>query len=164
MSDVRPTMTVGVDPGKSVGVAALLNSNMFRVYQISLDEPQGRARLDACLFQLFTLATERHYRLLVGCERFIVNQRTARISQQSDAMEVTGVVRAISPVDVELQSVADAHSFASNEKLRRLGLWITPSMVGRPDADDANSAMRQAVLLLARRSVRHYKQLVDRAS
>lgn len=160
----RPTLTVGVDPGTSVGVAALLNSQRFRAYQVRLDEPGGRARLDACLFELFTLAVERNYRLHVATERFVINRRTARLTQQPEALEVVGVVRATSPVEVELQSVADATKFAPNHRLRQLGLWVKPAEVGYPDADDANSAMRHAVLLLARRAATQYEALVSRVT
>lgn len=160
----RPTLTVCVDPGKSVGVAALFNSNRYRVHQVRLDQPGGRELLDAHLDELFTIATARDYKLLVGCEQFIVNRRTARLSQQNDATQVIGRVQAMSPVDVEMQTAANAGSFVSNARLRQLGLWVTPADVGQPDADDANSAMRHAILLLARKSARNYQQLVYRAS
>jgi hypothetical protein len=164
-SDLRqPTLTVGVDPGRSVGVAALLNQNRFRVHQFRIDGAGGLEQVDACLNELFVIALERDYRLLVGCEKFVTNRRTARLTNQPDALTVVGRVSTLSPVEVHLQAVADATRFVSNERLRAFNLWTTPAMVGQPDADDVNSAMRHAVLLLARKAATQYAKLVDLAS
>lgn len=164
MTDDRPVLTVGVDPGKSAGVSALLDHARYRAFQGKVDTPAGLEEFDWFLRDLFAEARQYDWRLLVACERFVVSGRTARLSQQPHAQTIMGRVVGMSPTVVYLQSVSDATRFASNERLRYLGLWTTPAMVGQPDADDANSATRHALLLLARKAARQYRQLVDDTS
>ena len=154
-----PTLIVAVDPGTSVGIAALLDGRPVRVYQIRLDTPDGRDRLRAALAYLFDLG--RNLRLLVACERYTTQGRAARLSRQDDAQDVIGLVKTLSPVEVALQSSADAARFASDARLNALGLWVVAAEVHQPDADDANSAMRHALLLLARRCARTYVRLLE---
>lgn len=154
-----PSLVVAVDPGTSVGVVALLDGRPIRAYQIRLDAPGGRASLRLALTELFDLG--RGLRLLVACERYTTQGRASRLSRQDDTQDVIGLVQALSPVEVELQSPADAARFASDARLRALSLWVLAAEVYQPDADDANSAMRHALLLLARRCARTYVRLLN---
>lgn len=81
----------------------------------------------------------------IAVEKYIITQRTARLSQQHDALEVTGAVKAVAAQSyskpVVNQYLKANLKFASDDMLRTMG-WFTPKM------RHANDAARQASALL----------------
>jgi hypothetical protein len=80
----------------------------------------------------------------IAIERYIITQRTAKLSQQSEALEVTGAVKAIA----QLHGITDVRQylkanlkFASDDMLKGVG-WYSPQL------RHANDAARQAFALL----------------
>lgn len=80
----------------------------------------------------------------IAVERFIINARTAKSSQQTDALEITGMVkgfaRLYTPNPVQQYMKANL-KFANDVALRRAG-WYSAQM------QHANDAARQAYALL----------------
>lgn len=80
----------------------------------------------------------------VAIERYIITPKTAKLSQQTDALEVTGMVKAIASIHgvVDIRQYAKANlKFANDDMLKAVG-WSTPGM------RHANDAARQAFALL----------------
>jgi hypothetical protein len=89
-------------------------------------------------------------RAKIAIERFTSNQR--HTSHQPVAQQVIGAVETVAGrygVPVVQQGAADARGLTPDGDLRSHGLWVTGGDVGRPDANDANMAIRHALLLLA---------------
>lgn len=165
MSDERsPFVVVGIDPGKTTG--------MF------MYSPQGRigpgwrglkpfyawqqfGAVDAprALNAEFTDLAERYgpSGVFIAVERFIINARTAKSSQQTDALEITGMVKGFAalrtPNPVRQYMKANLR-FASDAGLRKAG-WYSPEM------GHATDAARQAYALL--KDV-HYPSWLDVAN
>jgi hypothetical protein len=83
-------------------------------------------------------------RIHVAIERYIITPKTAKLSQQTDALEVTGMAKAIASIHgvTDVRQYAKANlKFASDDMLRGVG-WYSPKM------RHANDAARQAFALL----------------
>jgi len=80
----------------------------------------------------------------MAIERYIITPKTAKLSQQTEALEVTGMVKAIAALhgvtDVRQYTKANL-KFASDSMMRGVG-WHSPSF------RHANDAARQAFALL----------------
>lgn len=100
----------------------------------------------------------------VACEQWINVPGGRRKTHQPMAQLVCGKISVLSPVEVRMQKASDAKNFVPDLKLKQLGLWHTGEMIGQPDADDLNSAMRHALLLMGRRHATVYKTLLDARS
>lgn len=143
------TVTIGVDPGLSCGLAVLRDARLLRVVQGPaahcmhvleeyLQQYAGRADVD----------------IEIGIERFTVTPQTGRRTQQTSALEITGMVDMLAErygVEVVRQTISDVKTFAADPLLRKLDLWVKPSDVDAPDANDAKDAVRHAVYRLAMR-------------
>ena len=90
----------------------------------------------------------------VAVEKFIMTPGAGRKAGASNTAPLVGEVRSITTryLDVAFaeQTSADAARGFPNPLLRRLGLNVTPKRVGQKDANDANSAVRHALLWVMR--------------
>lgn len=81
--------------------------------------------------------------LVVVYERFVITARTAKLSQQTEALEVIGAVRwlchAHGAKPPEPQPASAALKLVTDDRLRRLGWW-------RPGMVHANDALRHLAL------------------
>jgi hypothetical protein len=148
---------IGVDPGTSVGVFGLRNGLMVGAYQ---GTPEGAL---AYLGKLLEDAQPDGGDVLIAMERFAGG--SARHTRQTDAQQVIGAVIELAAryrVPLVFQSPADAKSFTTNDFLRKLELWVTPTEVGAPDADDVRDAARHALLCLATHRAQTYCRLLER--
>lgn len=75
---------IGSDPGRTTGLARLYKGVLTAVAVPSGDVSEV---VEAWLADLIPA--------VVGCERFIITQRTARLSRQPEAIEITGVIRSL---------------------------------------------------------------------
>jgi hypothetical protein len=137
----------GVDPGKTTGLFVYSNHPRFgfldRQYlhdQVDVDEVPKR------LTDLIVKATD--YVGFVGVhiavERYIISGRTAKLTQQADALEVTGMTRAFARLHTRnriTQYMKANLKFANDAALRRAG-WYSAKM------GHATDAARQAYALL----------------
>jgi len=138
---------IGVDPGKTTGLFAYSNEPRFGF----LDRQYLRDEVDAELMpkrmtDLIVKATDYvgFGGVHIAVERFIISGRTAKLSQQADALEVTGMVRAFAKLHTrnEITQYMKANlKFANDAALRRAG-WYS-SKLGH-----ATDAARQAYALL----------------
>lgn len=139
-------ISIGVDPGKSCGLSVLSDAEKLLIRQ-------GTA--DLCMNDLESILGHYHtglnlgtVEIEIGIERFTITPQTGRRTQQTDALEITGVVDRLARVYgvvVHRQTISDVKKFAKNPLLRKLNLWTLPSEVQQPDANDANDATRHAL-------------------
>lgn len=138
---------IGVDPGKRTGLFLYSNSPRFgfldRQYlHDEVDADQVPKRIS----DLIVKSTDYvgYGRVHIAVERFIISGRTAKLSQQTDALEVTGMVKAFATLHTSnsIRQYMKANlKFANDGALRRAG-WYS-SKLGH-----ATDAARQAYALL----------------
>ena len=137
-------ITLAVDPGGITGVAwAAGDDPLVQGAVISGEVPGGRFGF----YDWFEAFVERGYPLrAVVCEDFIVTAKTARLTQQPDAMRIIGYLEAWTRrhgVPFVLQTPSTAKTFATNTKLRHFG-WYQPTSGGHN-----NDAVRHLLTYLA---------------
>lgn len=143
---------IGIDPGATTGLFFYRYlRGQHRVIHKHLEPYQVPSELSSILSYNGPLVKTN--RLHIAVEKFIINARTARLSQQPEALEVTGMVKATLYLKIEADVEAETlHQhfkqymksnlkFASDEALKRAG-WYGPGM------RHANDAARQAFALL----------------
>lgn len=131
---------IGVDPGLMTGVFAYFSDGVRNGWQHPRDEVA--LHVDDCLRRW--AAFNEPGNIHIAIERYIITAQTAKLSQQPDALEVTGAVKAIAQIhgvtDVRQYMKANL-KYASDSMLRSVG-WSIPGM------RHANDAARQAFALL----------------
>lgn len=153
-------IVIGIDPGKSVGVAALYVDEKTNHVLRSLVY-QGDA--DRALELMEDLISASPGTIVeIACESYHLLPGGGRKTAQPDALSFIGRMKQHfgnrHDVTIKMQAPSDARRLLTNEMMRKLQLWVLPSEVNQRDADDANSAMRHALLLLAR----HYLPVFDK--
>jgi len=150
------TYIFGVDPGESTGVAWLnLDTRVLIAFQ---GTPTDALTFLEIGLSRVTVGDVCH----VGCERF-VSMRGRAQSHQPTAQRVAGAVEALAyryAVGCVLQSPADAWAVAPNELLRKLDYFQKGERFNTPDANDANMAVRHALLVTARTYASRFEALV----
>lgn len=140
---------IGVDPGKTTGIFA------WRYFECSPGFIGSKPvhGFDARHVPAAEVPRVMRYLLhveyvdlapAVAVERFVINARTAKLSQQPDALEVTGMVKGIAsltPMAEVRQYLKSNLRYASDTALRKAG-WYSKGMT------HANDAARQAFALL----------------
>jgi hypothetical protein len=161
---------IGIDPGLMTGLF------VFRTYAANHTEvPQGplqvaAEQIPALLHDWIIRAnahmwdddegTEEPHGVYLAVEKFIITPKTAKLSQQTDALEVTGMVKAIAAIHevFDVRQYAKANlKFANDDMLRAVG-WFDPKM------RHANDAARQAFALLKDVDYPRWSELVRDAS
>jgi hypothetical protein len=133
---------IGIDPGLMTGVFW---------YSHPLTPIGVRAEIDAAGIPVYVdnmlKGMTRDYgarNVHIAVERYIITPKTAKLSQQTEALEVTGMVKAIAAIHgvTDVQQYAKANlKFASDDMLKAVA-WKTPGM------RHAMDAARQAFALL----------------
>jgi hypothetical protein len=80
----------------------------------------------------------------IAIERYIITPKTAKLSQQTEALEVTGMAKGFAALAgiTDVRQYAKANlKFASDDMLKAVGWW-------NPKMRHANDAARQAFALL----------------
>lgn len=142
-------ITIGIDPGLSCGLAILYDGRLLKVQQDTASSCMNI--LEEYLQQY---AGRSDVNVEIGIERFTITPQTGRRTQQTSALEITGMVDMLAErygVEVVRQTISDVKKFASDPLLRKLGLWVKPSDVDASDADDAKDAVRHALYRFAMR-------------
>ena len=97
--------------------------------------------------------TDSYFRddLTIVCESFIINARTARVTQAPWSLEIIGCIRYLSQKfcgkDLVMQTPSEAKSFSSNDKLKKIG-WFQRGTAGHD-----NDASRHLLLYAARQKI-----------
>lgn len=143
MSTLRVSVC-GIDPGKTTGFfAATLYLNSDNPVRMS--SPIVRHLRRDEVRPAVELQFEVEPTTSVGVERYVITQRTVKLSRQPDALEVTGVVRDVCQLrnaTCVLQMKSDAAKAAPDDLLKRIG-WHVRGM------KHGNDAARQAYHLLS---------------
>lgn len=152
---------IGIDPGLSTGMGIIWNGTRHGAKQGPPAEVIQELEKQLNLMMLLS-----DHEIRIGIERFITTPETGKKSQQSTALEVIGAVTHVAEsvgVPVHKQNVADVKKLVQNWRLKELGLYVKPTDVGRPDANDANDAMRHAVYCTAIHHATAFVRMLDRA-
>lgn len=155
-------IVIGVDPGQSFGVVVLRDTRIILVYQGEAE--QGLAIIN------FAIKSREDPKesVIVACENFVVTSQGGRRTGMADTSELVGAVKQLvsqySGVTLYMQSSLDAKRSFPNNLLRKLYFYVTPSMVKQADSNDANSAMRHALLCLAKHHATVFETLVNGSS
>jgi hypothetical protein len=150
-------IVIGVDPGKSAGVAELVNGKLMEFSQGTPETAEDH--LERLLGQY---AGQGGVLLTVACERYVQAGRQIT-SHQPEAQQMIGVVARLADqhgARLALQMPADAHKIAPDGMLRRFGMLPMPKDIEQPDADDVRMAIRHAVLCIARRHARLFDNML----
>ena len=151
-------VVIGVDPGDSAGVGIIKDTELWHVFQGTPGDAMTLIELTVTNFH------EEEHTVAIACERF-VNLSSRGRTHQPTAQKVGGALEHLAEqhnVKFRFQGPADAHAIATNETLRQLGMFQTPSMIGRPDANDVNMAIRHALLYLSSTHVTLFKTMLER--
>ena len=138
---------IGVDPGKTTGLFMFSNHPRYGF----LDDMILRAEITAedvpkYMTSLIVKAVDYvgYGGVHIAVERFVITGRTAKLSQQADALEVTGMVRAFAQLHTSnrIKQYMKANlKFANDAALRKAG-WYSAKQ------GHATDAARQAYALL----------------
>ena len=140
-------MIIGCDPGLMTGLY------VYRTYDANMTYvPDGPVQLES--WKVASMLYEWLNRVLahveetdvhIAIEKYIITSRTAKLSQQSDALEITGAVKGVAslfPLVPEPRQFLKANlKYASDGMLRTMG-WYNIGL------RHANDAARQASALL----------------
>lgn len=146
MAYVKPDIIVTVDPGGTSGIATFYPQQSV-VYVGRQEKPMQAIDFVGGLM-LTPNAT-----VLAILERYTITVHTAKLTQQTDALEIIGAIKYLAyrtNNTVELQSPPTAKKIAPDAKLKHLGLHV-------PGRDHANDAARHLVLGIER----HLTSLLD---
>lgn len=121
-------LVVGLDPGGTSGLC---------IWQPGLDPSLREASPPETMdiLRAFALGYENTVTFVV--ENFIITPATAKMSQQTDALELIGVVKYLCQTydqQYVLQTPSEAKKFSTDAKLKAAG-WYSP---GLPHARDAS--------------------------
>lgn len=125
-------MIIGVDPGKTTGWATWDGERLIANQAPWEDFING-----------INLTVEPGWLFVV--ERFTITQATLRLGRELEALYCIGGLMTLGLIHgfhVELQSVGAAKSFATDDKLKKMGWWI-------PNRDHAMDAARHVLTYLA---------------
>ena len=156
MSKPRESLTlIGVDPGATTGVFMYHYRALDRYWPgaAPYEDTEAHQVLSGEVWELLWNRIDElededcvpHGNIHIAVEKYIITARTAKLSQQPDALEVTGVVKAVAAQSYSKPSVRQYLKsnlrFASDAMLKAVG-WSTPGN------RHANDAARQAFALL----------------
>jgi len=142
-------LVIGVDPGDSMGVGALRQDGLLPTltYAAQGDPHHG---MDA--IELLLQHHAQTHTCVIACERY-VNFTSRHRTHQPVAQQVMGATEHLAKrydATFVLQAPADAWAVAPNHLLHQLGMWQTAKTVDAGDANDANMAIRHALVYLMR--------------
>jgi hypothetical protein len=137
---------IGIDPGLMTGVFLYTNRSRYGFLADTEGGHMSAERMPRYLRDAVSKATDYvgYNGVHVAVERYIITPKTAKLSQQTDALEVTGMVKAIAAIHgvTDVRQYAKANlKFASDGMLKAVG-WYSPKL------RHANDAARQAFALL----------------
>lgn len=139
---------IAVDPGLKSGVSLMIDrewggSFIMDVYEVEEFMEEWMVSLRG---QMTTI-----------CESFIINARTAKVTQAPWSLEIIGCLRYMSQKfcgrDLVMQRPMEAKGFSTNEKLKTLG-WYQKGTAGHD-----NDASRHLLLYAVRNDLLSEEQL-----
>lgn len=151
-------LIIGVDPGKSLGVAIFRDTQLLYVFQGNVE--RGMRFITDALAE----AREPGVTVDIACEQYILTPGGGRKTPQNDATLVIGGIQqlltAYPDVTLSMQTSSAGRRVMPDYLMKRLGLFVLPRHVQQKDANDANSAIRHALLLMSRKHAQLYTTLL----
>jgi hypothetical protein len=144
---------LAVDPGKTSGVALLTWSGVADDKpELLVSEEVTDAMYASVIETAFLTAGLQSDKIIVACERFVINQQTVRNSQAPYSLEQIGVLKhlcrvarfAPPPEEIKFQAPVDAKNMFPNPALKKLEIWH------KGGEGHALDAIRHALLALTR--------------
>jgi hypothetical protein len=135
---------IGIDPGLMTGLYVYRSDADWSSLRTSGPMQVSAEKVPVRVHNLLIEAGIDGCLVHIAVEKYIITSRTAKLSQQTDALEVTGMAKAIASIHgvTDVRQYAKANlKFASDDMLRGVG-WYSPKM------RHANDAARQAFALL----------------
>lgn len=162
MSQPREYVLIGIDPGKTTGVKVYARRD-GREPQLGHDQV-GRGDIAAYLSYLIGDWSSRigGNNVHIAVEKFIITRRTAQLSQEADALEITGMVKGFAATrglggTVTVHQILKANlKYANDDMLKSVGWYV-------PGKNHANDAARQAFALLKIMDPPHWADLIRSA-
>lgn len=159
------TYLLSIDPGMSTGIV-LGRYDREKPYE-RIDRWQVEGGLTGFIEFYDDFGSDYLHGGVVVVEKFVPlrSNRTFRVDEL-EPIRIEGAIQmvGISPVWQRAASMVLAggdtpaqRKRASDDVLRRMGLWSTGSQVGRKDANDVNSAQKHAIAYL--KSIKHLPTL-----
>jgi hypothetical protein len=143
---------LAVDPGVATGWADC------RVSDLVINSGAENDQLNFCMRADTWMQWRRGdgSRTVVVCERFLITERTAKLSQQPASLEIIGCVRYLAwkyaVTFAPLQAPGDAKKFITNDRLRQAGLYSTN--------DHARDALRHLLLFLVNQGDKRVLEMI----
>lgn len=144
---------LAVDPGKTSGVALVLwNGGSDDKPQLVVSEEVTAETYASVIESALLTAGFDSEKIIVVCERFVINQQTVRNSQAPYSLEQIGVLKQLCrvsrfappPEDIKFQAPVDAKNMFPNPALKKLEIWH------KGGEGHALDAIRHALLALTR--------------
>lgn len=159
MSQPREYVIIGIDPGKTTGVKVYIR-RAEREPQLGHDQVGQKdiARYLAHLIEQWASVVGGN-NVHIAVEKFIITRRTARLSQEADALEITGMVKGFAATKglggkVTVHQLLKANlKFANDDMLKAVGWHVAGKR-------HANDAARQAFALLKLIDPPHWNDIV----
>ena len=129
-------LIIGVDPGKTTGLAWLDNKTFYST---------DYNALSAC-DKIFELITTYDGKVIVAVEPYNITRQTIKFTRQYDALEVIGTCKWMSykyGAEFILQAASAAQPAGNVDLLKQLGWWVSSK-------DHCNKAASQVVLAYQR--------------
>ena len=129
---------LAVDPGGTTGWAMSAQAGLAEPMLVVHGEADFLTFLDV-LDSLFARSADEGRPTEIVAERYVITPRTAKLSQQTTALEVIGVLKYFAnryDVLMTLQTPADAKRFATNDRLAARE-WLQRPLAANDHANDA---------------------------
>lgn len=135
---------IAIDPGKTTGYLSIdCSDNKILLH----DEIDSWFKVCTTLERELTSYVD----VRVVVEKFIINQGTAKKTNQEEPRDIIGAVKFLTYKHTgylpKQQSAAEAKTFSTNEKLKRAGLWYVGG------EGHANDASRHALVYMVNHSL-----------
>lgn len=141
-------VTLAVDPGKTTGWALSHDNVLTKSGEASFDDFCSLLD-DLFNYRRYDGSHDTNRPAEIVAERYVITPRTAKLSQQTTALEVIGILRYVAFLDeipLTLQTPADAKRFATNDRLEARG-WLQRPLAAN---DHANDAIRHLLTFLVK--------------
>lgn len=142
---------LAIDPGLLTGICLMRSDPIELLWSDEVDWINTARLTDQTLRELGGVNVD------VVIERYTITSATAKKTQQTWSLELIGITRFLCLVhsagDMTLQSPADAKNFASNARLKSIGLWHVGG------AGHALDAIRHGLLFAARNGLKDSRLL-----
>jgi hypothetical protein len=144
---------LAVDPGKTSGIAMLTWGGGPDDKPALIVSEEATVETYASIIEnAFLTAMFDSDKIIVVCERFVINQQTVRNSQAPYSLEQIGVLKhlcrvarfAPPPEEIKFQAPVDAKNMFPNPALKKLEIWH------KGGEGHALDAIRHALLALTR--------------